>query len=59
MMHIKEGLLLSFINFLIKKKSKGSGVNEHANGKIKQNQRPLELATHQLAEELHKPVIKN
>ena len=30
----------------------------HANNKIKQNQRPLDLATHQLAEELHKPIIK-
>ena len=30
----------------------------HANNKIKQNQRPLDLATHQLAEELHKPIIE-
>ena len=29
-----------------------------SNNKIKQNQRPLDLATHQLAEELHKPIIK-
>ena len=36
------------------KKSKGSGVNTHANNKIKQNHRPLNLAMHQLAEELHK-----
>ena len=36
------------------KKSKGSGVND----KIKQNQSPLDLATHQLAEELHKPIIR-
>ena len=28
----------------------------HANDKIKENQRPLDLATHQLAEELHKPI---
>ena len=40
------------------KNSKGSGVNTHANNKIKQNQRTLLLATHQLAEELHKPIIK-
>ena len=39
-------------------KSKGSGVNTRANDKIKQNQRSLDLATHQLAEELHKPIIK-
>ena len=36
------------------KKSSGSGVNTHAN-----KERPLGLATHQVAEELHKPVIKN
>ena len=40
------------------KKSKGSGVNRHVNDKIKQNQRPLHSATHQLAEELHKPIIR-
>ena len=40
------------------KMSPGSGVNMHANNKIKQNHRPLDLATHQLAEELLKPVIK-
>ena len=38
------------------KKSKESGVNTHANDKIKENQCPLDLATHQLAEELHKPI---
>ena len=35
-----------------------SGVNMLANNKIKQNQRPLDFATHQLAEELHKTIIK-
>ena len=40
------------------KKPKGSGVNTHANAKIKQNQHPLNLAIHQLAEELHKSIIK-
>ena len=30
----------------------------HANNKIKQNQCPLDLAKHQLADELHKPIIK-
>ena len=39
-------------------KSAGSGVNMHANNKIKQNQHPLDLATYQLAEELRKPTIK-
>ena len=36
------------------KKSKGAGVNN----KIKQNQRRLDLTTHQLAEELYKPIIR-
>ena len=40
------------------KKSKGSGVNTHANDEIKQNQRLLDLTTHQLAEKLHKS-LKN
>ena len=40
------------------KKLKGRGVNTHANDKIKQNQCPLDLATHQLAEELQKPIIR-
>ena len=39
-------------------KSAGTGVNIHENNKIKQNHRPLDLATHQLAEELRKPVIR-
>ena len=29
----------------------------HANNKIKQNQRPLDFAKHQLAEELQNPII--
>ena len=40
------------------KKSAGSSVNAHANNKIKQNRHPLDLVMHQLAEELHKPIIK-
>ena len=40
------------------KRSAGSYVSTHANNKIKQNQCPLNLAKHQLAEELHKPIIK-
>ena len=36
------------------KKSAGAGVNVHAN-----NERPLDLATKKLAEELHKPIIRN
>ena len=35
------------------KKSAGSGVNMHAN-----NERPSDLATQKLAEELHKQIIK-
>ena len=35
------------------KKSAGSGVNTHVN-----NERPLDLATQKLTEELHKPIIK-
>ena len=30
----------------------------HANNKIKQNQRPLDLAMQKLAEELHKPIVR-
>ena len=40
------------------KRSAGSHVSTHANNKIKQNQCSLNLAKHQLAEELHKPIIK-
>ena len=36
----------------------GSGVNTHANNKNKESQRPLDLATHQLAEELRKLITK-
>ena len=39
------------------KKSRGSG--GVANNQIKQNRRPLDLAPLQLAEELHKPIIRN
>ena len=52
-MDIKEALLLWFINFLIKKTS-----DSGANNKIKQNQRPLDLAKQQLAEKLRKPIIR-
>ena len=52
-MDVKEALLLWFINFLIKKTS-----DSGANNKIKQNQRPLDLATQQLAEKLRKPIIR-
>ena len=45
----------------------GSGVNTqaklvqrtYANDEIKQIQRPLDLATHQFLEEIHKPIIRN
>ena len=50
--------LASMVYKFLDKKSAGSGVNTHGNNKIKQNQRPLDLITHQLAEELHKPMIK-
>ena len=50
--------LASMVYRLFDKKSKGSVVNTHVNDKIKQNQRRLESATHQLAEELHKPIIR-
>ena len=36
----------------------GSDVNTHENNKIKQNQLPLDLATHQLCEKLLKPIIR-
>ena len=36
-----------------------SGINTQGNDKIKQNQRPLDLTTQELAEELHKPIIRN
>ena len=53
-----QGGLASMIYKFFDKKPKGSGVNTHANDKIKQNQRPLDLVTHQLAEELHEPIIR-
>ena len=52
-MDIKEDLLLWFIKFFAKM-SAGSGAND----KVKQNQLPLDLATHQLTEELHKRIIR-
>ena len=38
--------LASIVYNVFDKNSSGSGVNMHANNKIKQNQRPLDLATH-------------
>ena len=52
----QRGLASMIYNFF-KKKSGGSGVTTLPN-KIKQNQRPLDLATQQLPDELHKPIIK-
>ena len=43
--------LASMVYRFFDKKSADSGINMHANDKIKQNQCPLNLATHQLAEE--------
>ena len=53
----QRGLASMVYNFF-NGKSAGSGVNMHANNKIKQNQHPLDLANYQLSEELHKPTIK-
>ena len=50
--------LISLVYKFFDKTSADSGVNMRANNKIKQNQRPLDFAKHQLAEELHKPIIK-
>ena len=47
--------LASMVYKFFDKKSKGGGVNN----KIKQNQHPLDLTAHQLAEELHKPIVRN
>ena len=41
--------LASMVYKFFDRKSAGSGVNVHANNKIKQNQRPLDLATQKLA----------
>ena len=46
--------LASMVYNFFDKKSAGSGVNKYAN-----NERPLDLATQKLAEELHKPIIRN
>ena len=54
MMDIKADLLQSSIIFLIKKTS-GSGIKN----KNISDQHPLDLAMHKLAEELHKPILKN
>ena len=40
-----------------KLEGKGVNTNTNANDKIKQNQSLLDLAAHQLAEELHKTII--
>ena len=50
--------LASMVYKFLDEKSAGSGVNIHENNKIKQDHRPLDLATHQLAEELRKPIIR-
>ena len=47
--------LASMVYKCFDKRSTGSGAND----KIKQNQLPLDLATHQLAEEFHKRIIRN
>ena len=47
--------LTSVVYKFFDKKSKEGGV---ANNKVKQNRRPFDLASLQLAEELHKPIIR-
>ena len=49
----KKGLV-SMVHKFSDKKSSGNGVTIPAN-----NERPLDLATQQLAKALHKPIIKN
>ena len=56
--------LASMVYKFFDKKSTGSGIvnnnniNNNHNNNIKQSQYPLDLAGLQLAEELHKPIIK-
>ena len=60
--------LASMVYKFFDKKSTGSGIvnnntknnnnNNNNNNGVKQNQRPLDLAALQLAEELHKPIIR-
>ena len=55
--------LASMIYRFFDKKSAGGGIvnnnnNNNNNNDIKQNRRPLDLAGLQLAEELHKPIIR-
>ena len=50
--------LICLVYKFFDKTSADSGINMRTNNKIKQNQHPLDLAKHQLAEELHKPIIK-
>ena len=50
--------LCFMVHTVFDKKSKGIGVNALANDKIKQNQRSLDLAAHQLTEELPKQIIR-
>ena len=40
------------------KRSKSGGVNTYTNVKIKQNQLPLDLATHQLAEDCKNQLLE-
>ena len=46
--------LASMVYTLFDKKTSGSGVNTH-----KSNEHPLGLAMQELAEALHKPIVKN
>ena len=51
----KKGVTSMVYKFFDKRSKGGSGV---ANNEIKQNRRSLDVATLQLAKELHKPIIK-
>ena len=51
--------LASMVYKIFDKKSAGSGVTTLGNKPAFNNQRPLYLDTQQLAEELHKPIIRN
>ena len=51
----QRGLASMVYEFFDKKSASVSGVKN----KIEQNQRPLDLATQAIADELHKPIIRN
>ena len=50
--------LASMVYKVFDKRSKSGGVNTYTNVKIKQNQLPLDLATHQLAEDCKNQLLE-